>query len=162
MAVEEPPQSERHIQIITLWINMFAISRLFKETTDIVMSGGPRDSRKIEAIMRECNDIRDRHIAWRKGYIVFTMTHNACNEGGFKAREFLAVSMSGQLLVDRFMTALDPLALNALDLEIEVQSLANMILMMYKETGYSEKWRCDVLMVRKVRYPAELTVQLAY
>jgi hypothetical protein len=152
MAVTEPANSERHEHIIELWINVFPGSRLFQLTTDYVMFDDVIDPETVLDIVLQCHEVRKKQIDWRKRYGAWARAHNACTGGGFKAREFCAISFVSQLLADRFIVALDPLAPGAKDLEAEVEKMVDMIELMQEESRYSEDWQCDVLMTRKVGF----------
>jgi hypothetical protein len=152
MAVTEPPNSERHENVIELWIDVFPLARLFHQTTDYIMYNDAVKPGVVLDIVLECYELRRKHIDWRARYGAFTRQHNACTGGSFKAREFCAVSFASQLLVDRFIIALEPLSPGAKDLEIEVQEMADMIALMYDEAKFSEDWQCDLLMARKTLF----------
>jgi len=147
MAVHHPPNSERHYLVLKQWTLVFPISRLFRLTTNCIMSINEEDP---DLIIAECHQVHSNLIAWRNEYGNFALQHNACKGGNFKAREFIGGSYASQLLLLRCIVALGPLRSEARQLEAEVQQMAAIIARLDEESRWSENWECDALMAKKV------------
>jgi hypothetical protein len=155
MAVTKPLGSERHELVIELWTHVFPKARLFRLTTDYILradsnAAEARDPAIVQSIVQECHELRRQHLDWRERYTAFSIEHSACNSPRFKAREFLALSFSSQLLVTQFILALTPTAPGSRELAEEVQDMAEMILMLHEWARLCQDWQCDVLMARKL------------
>ena len=156
IAVKTPLGSERHELLIELWTYVFPKARLFRLATDYILNAdNPEDTRDpaiAESIIAECHELRRLHFHWRERYTAFSQLHQACNSPRFKAREFLALSFSSQLLTTQIIVALDPTGAGSKDLAEEVQDMSEMILLLHEKSRLCQDWQCDVLMARKLTY----------
>lgn len=156
IAVTRPVGSERHELVIELWTHVFPKARLFKLATDYILNADnddePRDPKIARKVIEECCELRKQHLDWRTRYTAFSKAHSACNSPRFKAREFLALSFSSQLLCTQLIIALDPTGPGSQELGDEVQDMAEMILLLHDQARLCQDWQCDVLMARKLTY----------
>lgn len=153
-AVKQPLGSERHELVIELWTHVFPKARLFKLTTEYILSADSeqdaKDPEVAKAIVAECHELRRLHVEWRDEYTTFSQLHDACSSPRFKYREFMALSFSSQLLCTLLIVALDPTAPSSRYLAEEVQDMAEMIILLHEEARLCQDWQCDVLMAKKL------------
>jgi hypothetical protein len=153
ISVKAPLDSERHELVIELWTHVFPKARLFRLVTDYIMhadSENPRDRTAAQAIIKECYELRRLHLDWRIRYTDFSRKHSLCDSPRAKARAFLALAFSSQLLYTQFIVALDPLAAEAVELNDEVQDMAEMILVLHEKARMCGDWQSDILLARKI------------
>lgn len=153
LSVKTPLDSERHELVIELWTYVFPQSRLFRLVTNYILRAGsdrPQDPNAAQDIIKECHELRRLHLDWRIRFSAFSLKHSLCDSPRAKARAFLALSFSSQLLCTQFIVALDPLATEAAELNDEIQDMAEMILALHEKAHMCGDWQSDILLARMI------------